>query len=434
MSELTKFDAWLKDGGPAAIVAREQLEPVEGPDGVLFPATYAAAEDRRQFAGGYNIDVFPTNEQAIAEAASAMVRDGRLKPTIDLFPSSPNICLVDSVGSQANRIEPLFTKPKYRSLVPQITIKAGDKSINLLLAGHRAGDAIIRFSRAGEIVWEAFQSLLNNGTAEKLAKIAPTSLVFGVWDSRGTQAKVARAFRAVIRAHNVRKLSRSAQFNRATKFVEEGLIAESLDSGDGDKNPLSREGFKDSPATATHGGVIAEEIRREVTINLSAIRRLRGDTPSDPDNADDECHLKLRRYILGLALVAATATTDELFDLREGCQLRQKPKTETIWKVIPYRGEEFAIPELTALAAEHFAAVAAEAFGVGPSGEYTFDKDIAEKWLDLKKDEQEKRRRNYPMTRQFDGTPDAMSSESSAATSRSRRGGQGRQKSNGGTS
>ena len=44
-----------------------------------------------------------------------------------------------------------------------------------------------------------------------MAKIAPTSLLFGVWDSRSTQVKVARVFRSVIRAHNVRKLSRSAQ-------------------------------------------------------------------------------------------------------------------------------------------------------------------------------------------------------------------------------
>ena len=40
----------------AAIVIREPLVPVEGPDGVFFPATYAAAEDKNVFPGGYNID------------------------------------------------------------------------------------------------------------------------------------------------------------------------------------------------------------------------------------------------------------------------------------------------------------------------------------------------------------------------------------------
>ena len=56
MSELTKFDHYLSDDGPAALVIREWLAPVEGPDGVVFPATFAPAEDKRQFAGGYNID------------------------------------------------------------------------------------------------------------------------------------------------------------------------------------------------------------------------------------------------------------------------------------------------------------------------------------------------------------------------------------------
>ena len=43
------FDAWLSDSGPAALVIREHLMPVEGRDGVLFPATYAAGDN---FPGG----------------------------------------------------------------------------------------------------------------------------------------------------------------------------------------------------------------------------------------------------------------------------------------------------------------------------------------------------------------------------------------------
>jgi CRISPR-associated protein Csb1 len=400
MTDLTQFDSWLKDGGPAALVARELLEPVEGDDGVFFPATFAAAEDKSKFAGGYNIDVFPRAEEAIGNAAEIMIRDGKLRPTVDLFPTSPNICLVDSVGSQANRIEPLFEMPKYRHLVPQINVVIGQKKINLLRAGHRAGDALIRFTEAGEKIWDAFKALGSSGDAEPMEKIAPTSLLFGVWDSRGTQVKIPRAFRAVIRAHNVRKLTRSAQYNRATKFVEEGIIPEELDAGDGEKNPLSREGFKDSPATATHGGVIADgEIRREITINLSAIRRLR--TAAAGAVLVNENDLKLRRYVLGLALVAATATTDELFDLREGCQLRQKPGTQVEWRIVPFRGEDTVIQTIREDDVMRFAESAAAAFGVGPSGEFEFDESTAVSWLSLKKEEQDKRRRSQPMTKQF---------------------------------
>src|SRR5947209_12145007 len=100
MSELTRFDPWLADEGPAALVIREHLVPVEGPDGVFFPATFAAGDG---FPGGYNIDVFPSDTEA-ALAARGLGYTKGYKPTIEQFPAAKNVCLVDSVGSQANRI------------------------------------------------------------------------------------------------------------------------------------------------------------------------------------------------------------------------------------------------------------------------------------------------------------------------------------------
>src|SRR6266436_1004427 len=189
MIDLKKFDAWLDDAGPAALVIREHLVPVEGSDGVLFPATFAAGDG---FAGGYNVDHFA---------------DGK------------SVCLIDSVGSQANRIEPLFSKPGYSEMVPQIVVKAGDKLVNLLEAGHRAGDAIVRCSELQEEVRAGFVSV-QRGNAEPLAKIAPTSLVFGAWDSRDTQAKLPRLIASTIRAFNVRELTRSAQYVPAAEYVK----------------------------------------------------------------------------------------------------------------------------------------------------------------------------------------------------------------------
>ncbi len=149
--KLESYDSWLADDtGPAALVIRENLIPVEGPDGVLFPATFAAGDG---FKGGYNIDTFP---------------DGK------------NVCLVDSVGSQANRIEPLFAQGAYVGLVPQVIVKAGEKRVNLLDAGHRAGDAIVRCSALKQPLQDAFKAALR-GDCRPLAEIAPTSLVFGVW-------------------------------------------------------------------------------------------------------------------------------------------------------------------------------------------------------------------------------------------------------------
>src|SRR5581483_6126627 len=129
-SILTKFDTYLSPDGPAALVIREQLVPAEGADAVFFPATYAEI--------GYNID------------GGSRTKD----------PDAKNIALVDSVGSQANRIEPLFTEGEYAQLVPQIVIKAGEKCINLLEAGHRAGDAIVRCSTLQADLQAAFKALL----------------------------------------------------------------------------------------------------------------------------------------------------------------------------------------------------------------------------------------------------------------------------------
>ena len=142
MSDAAKFDKWLDSDDVAALVIREPLVPVEGPDGVLFPATYAAAEDKKVFPGGYNIDP----------------REG-----------DKNVCLVDSVGSQANRTEPIFAKPDYAGLVPQINVKAGEKSISLLEAGHRARDALVRCTALQKQLQDAFKAVLK-GDAGPMAK------------------------------------------------------------------------------------------------------------------------------------------------------------------------------------------------------------------------------------------------------------------------
>ena len=197
-------------------------------------------------------------------------------------------------------------------------------------------------------------------------------------------------------------LKRSAQYNRATKYVEYGLVPEELDKGSGDSNPLSREGFKDNPATGSHGGVIAGgDIRRDMTINLAAIRRLRVPQEGDLSKDDAERTLKLRRYILGLALIAATARTEDKYNLREGCQLKQKSGHKPTWREVRYEGDDAELPGLTEEAAAAYAKLAAEAFGVEKFPEFVFDQRTAEKWLKLDKKQQDKLRRDKPMTRQF---------------------------------
>jgi CRISPR-associated protein Csb1 len=341
MSELTRFDHYLNDDGPAALVIRESLMPVEGNDGVLFPATFAAGDS---FEGGYNIDGDP---------------------------NGTNVCLIDSVGSQANRIEPLFAKDKYAALIPQIVVQAGEKQVSILEAGHRAGDALVRCSELQKELQDAFKAVLK-GDAEPMAKVAPTSLVFGVWDSRDTQAKLPRVIASTIRAFNVRRLRRGAVYLPPVPYVEDGLIDADLDVGQGKNNPLSVKGFKHNPASASHGGVIATGgVRRDATLGLAALRLLSA-------GADEKKTLALRRYILGLALTAFTYNPSGY--LRQGCLLvldPDKAKDREFVEVYP-TGERkpAAITHDTAL---KFATAAASAFGVGESKTVDFDKERAKK-------------------------------------------------------
>ncbi len=338
--ELKKYDQWLSGtDGPAALVLREHLMPVEGHDGAVFPPTFAAGAG---FPGGYNIDWFGEKEKG------------------------QNVCLIDSVGSQANRIEPIFAEGRYAELIPQIGVKAGEKTISMLEAGHRAGDALLRCSELKDELHEAFQAVLM-GDAGPLAKVAPTSLVFGVWDSRDTQAKLPRLVSSVIRAFDVRPLTRGAVYVPPVDYAQLEVFSEKdKEKAEGDKkSPLAKRGFVHNPASASHGGVIATGgIRRDATLSLAALQLLRA-------GEDEEAILPLRRYVFGLALTAITANTSSY--LRQGCNLVLDPDKPSEFHEV-YRDGRRVDAKVTHDDAYSYASVAAESFGVGEERTVQFDK------------------------------------------------------------
>jgi len=339
---IDRYDKWLKDDSDvAALVMRQWLQPVEGKGAVIFPPTYAKPEGKKEGDWiGYNIDCFG---------------DGS------------NVCLIDSVGSQANRMEPIFKRDRYRHLVPEVVIKAGQKRVNLLDAGHRAADAIVRYSDKWDKFQKAFVCYQEHGNAEPLAKIAPTSIVFGAWDSRETQAKLPRVVRSVIRAYGVEVLHRSAQYIPPIDYVAEGLVDES----ESNQKRLSEEGLAHAPAPWTHGGILVRgEIRRDAAVNLEAIRALAA--------ASEEATTALRRYILGLALIALTAPQET--SLREGCQLVPDPERPAEWEIVKHDGQRQPL-NLSHDEALAYAEQAAREFGVGEPVEAVFDKKKAKDQL-----------------------------------------------------
>lgn len=327
------INSWADDPkGPVALYLKQRLLPVEGEGGVIFPPTYADI--------GYNVDT---------------LSDGT------------KVATIDSVGSQANRMEPIFKHAPYSELVPQIEIEIHTKDEDdgkkkyvekrsILDLAHRSADALVHSSPTlSADMAKAFTALKRHGDARPLCILAPTSLLFGVWDSRGGSGeKRPRLVRSVIRAWNVEPLYAAAQFNSIWKSLDEDQQKALEAEAKAKKTKLSEKGFADAPATFRKvstaaaakmteyrdgspnperrvlGGVIANgRIERDITINLVALRAISGEKSEE-----------IRRYLLSLALLAATADI-ELF-LREGCHLRFADERDT-WVKVPRRGSPEAI-------------------------------------------------------------------------------------------
>ena len=336
---MTEFDTALAErcandrAGPVALALDQTLVPAEGREAVIFPPTYAGT--------GYNIDT---------------LADGT------------RVATLDSVGSQANRMEPVFEEAPYAALVPQLTITYGNaRSVSILRAGHRLGDALVRSTALADEVHAAFTAFLDTSDAAPIARLAPTSLVFGVWDSRETGARLPRIVQSVIRAWDVSDLKRSAQYFPPIDYAEAGVLSESQQAQaarEGARgaagNPLAQRGFVPVPATDEPGGIVVHgEIRRTVTVNLVALRRLGGDDGP-----------VLRRYVLGLALVAASSPLDPF--LRQGCLLTPDPDAPVAWAAVDRTGKRDALA-LDHDAALGFARGAAAAFGVRESRTVAFE-------------------------------------------------------------
>jgi CRISPR-associated protein Csb1 len=208
---------WLAETDlPVAITLEELLEPAEGTNAVIFPPTFAVAKTAPH---PYQIDVLDKDLTA-QEAAKAGLEY--------------NDCQIDGVGSQANRMETRFKDDPLAELVPQITVKLNDGvKANLLDVGHRVADGAVRFSGLREDVTAAIKALRDQANAGPLAKLAPTSLLFGFWDSRPdtTMYKFGRMISSTIRATNVEIVRRSAQYNPTFDPTALGL-AEELPEGE----------------------------------------------------------------------------------------------------------------------------------------------------------------------------------------------------------
>ncbi|MBK5914357.1 type I-U CRISPR-associated RAMP protein Csb1/Cas7u [Rhodocyclus purpureus] len=298
-----------------ALVSRQQLRPVEGEGTPVFPPTYLGSNDN---------------------------------PTYCISPlgGERNLCVVDSVQSQANRVEQVFLQPPYRALVREVSVTARlanqeSRTLDMLELGHRLADAAVAFSTLAGEASAALRSFKEG--PDQIAKLSPMSLLLGLWESRGedSQLKIPRAFSASISARDVRQLRRMATFTGSFWSRDLGL-----------EGKHSAEGLDPVPAGEALGGVIADgEIVRTATLNLIALRQ-NCKVGSEPASA-------AARYIASLGLVALTLPPYGF--LRQGCLLVGAGPVEL--KLIARDGSETAFA-LTHDEALVIAQAAATAFGV----------------------------------------------------------------------
>ena len=340
----------VADREVVALTFKRKLESIDGPGVPIFPPTYPVPKET----GKHRHDTpYTVNE----------TKDGVL------------VCDLDSVQSQANRMEAAFTG-RLAGVVPQHAVQAGDHQVRLTELPHRIVDASIRAtSLAGDI--REWMLAFDRGDPAPLARVAPTSLVYGAWDSRDTQVKIPRVVRSEIRAYDVSVFTRSALYSGAFKREELDIDEQIWNRKKGGAAEI---GLAPTPSVSVEarGGILAHgEIVHSASILLNSVRKHRTGDGSDV----------LPNYLLGLALGGLLVGGGD-YDLRSGCSL--VPAAPAEWRAVTRSGERRSIEVDESAVLEEVDEVAkkwSETPGVALDGEleiHEYDPKIAKAMLKKK--------------------------------------------------
>lgn len=330
-------------GGAVGVRSRIELEPLGGPGDKLFPPTYGVADtaDTR----------YATERRRVGgEIVDAIV--------------------LDSVASQANRFE-LALLEAYRNgelAIPVISVDfrgtdglADLERLSSLEASHRVFDAalrdslepdsglLFRFSEAGTRITEATPR-----SAGALFFYAPTTLLFGGWDSTGPRGGLGSKYERAITsevvalgvAHGVKTASRIDALGIELKAgpvyeVEGGEWRWTLDLDEANK--AKGKPVEARPSEINHGnvtpsidrragGVTADSVHALVVLSFAALRKLRFPTDYEgvlisPERRRD-AEVAAWTALAALGLAATVLAVEEGFDLRSRCVLAPTGPTE----------------------------------------------------------------------------------------------------------
>jgi CRISPR-associated protein Csb1 len=322
------------DGMGIALRRRLRLQPAGGPGDKIFPPTYEG--------GKY--------------AAETRRIDGR-----DVY-----CVLVDSVASQANRMELALKREFYRgkdkdALVPFIVVDFGAVGlpevgeITSLEAPHRIADAILRDSLLDGVAFEdsvpgkAFVESTPQRAAG-LLQYCPTALVFGMWHSTGIKGglgtKVQRAIVSEVVAIEAKVGSKVASRIDPLQIERGPVLYEmpdrrlwTMDPSEArqEKGKPVLKGKEGKPSEANHGniapsvtegGVTCDYLLQTSVISLAALRRI-----AVMGNTDRDKETTARAALTALGLAGATLLNlSEGFDLRSRCTL--VPEAPAPWELL----------------------------------------------------------------------------------------------------
>lgn len=256
-----------------------------------------------------------------------------------------NCVLIDSVQSQANRLEEALDAAIARgdATIPRIFVDFTETSVadigtvSTLTAPHRVFDAILRDSRFGDTLFRQSplgESLVKASTrdASALYRHAPTALVFGAWNSTGDGGGMGAKFARVVVSEiiGVNAIAGARTGSRIDPLgIRAGVKILKADGEDwqlaDDAKGAGKKASVGRPSEINHGniaptvtdgiGVTMDYALQTWVLSFAGLRRLQFGTAS-PAAAD-----KARTVLALVALLAALEQDVAGHALRSRCDL-----------------------------------------------------------------------------------------------------------------
>lgn len=367
--DLNQIQELVRTG--AAVRSRVTLQPAGGPGTKVFPPTYEGAVyamEKRRLPG---------------------------------YPEPVDCVLLDSVQSQANRMEEALQQAidSGRVTLPVVEVDftsfypGADKvealrllepvgKVTSLQAPHRIVDAILRdsivvednkpFRARNERDESSYGQRLRRVTAQNataLFELCPTALLLGMWDSTGPKgglgAKFERAMVSEIVGINaVRGCKTSSRLDPLAIQLQAGPIYQTAEGGwtlEADKAKKEKgQPFKlgkdGRPSEANHGnvtpsisdkdrdgeflagGVTIDRAEQTIVLSFPALRRLKFPIDKIPQGkTQEDVNVAARTVLAALGLCAATLAAEAGLDLRSRCLLW--PTEPLKWELLGKPGQ-----------------------------------------------------------------------------------------------